>query len=231
MAAVTASAGDAAKNAVARCALCGLWLIMPIPVAGAVASILNMLGMPEETSFGIFSMSLLLFYGAAGALWARGIGRVFAWPRLDRLGLVGAVGITLPTVIAIAVLGTVEGNLIELIFDGWRMHILYMLLFVPTAFLIAAIGTGALGWAIGDWRLALRLALVCGLTAAVTFLLVTLIFDWFGMRVGAPRAEERATMLVVTLAGMWGAAVTGNAALAWVLLRQRRVQKVSPAVI
>lgn len=227
MAVETAPAENAAKNAVVRCALCGLWLIMPIPVAGAVASLLNMIGVPEETSFGIFSISVLLFYGVAGALWARGIGRIFDWPRLDRLGLVGALGIALPTVIAIAALGTVEGNLIELLFDGWRMHLLYMLLFVPTAFLIAAIGTGALGLATSDWRLALRLALVCGLTAAVTFLLFTLIFDWFGMRVGAPRAEERATMLVVTLAGMWGAALTGNAALAWVLLRQRKVSPVA----
>ena len=112
MALESAPAENAAKKAVVRCALCGLWLIMPIPVAGAVASLLNMIGVPEETSFGIFSISVLLFYGVAGALWARGIGRIFRWPRLDRLELVGALGITLPTVIAIAILGAVEGNLI-----------------------------------------------------------------------------------------------------------------------
>jgi hypothetical protein len=94
-------------------------------------------------------------------------------------------------------------------------------LFVPAAFLIAAIGTGALGLATGDWRLALRLALVCGLTAALTFLMVAVLFDLAGMRVGAPRAEERATMLVVTLAGMWAAGLTGNAMLGWLLARRR----------
>jgi hypothetical protein len=133
---------------------------------------------------------------------ARGVARTFGWQHSGKLGLAGALGITLPTVIAIYFLGLAEQNLIQFTFDGWRLHILYMLLFVPTAFLIAAIGTSVLGWAVGDWRLALRLALACGVTAALTFLAVTLIFDLFGMRVGAPGAEERATMLVVTLAGM-----------------------------
>jgi hypothetical protein len=67
------------------------------------------------------------------------------------------------------------------------------------------------------------MALVCGLTAALAFLVVAVIFDLFGMRVGAPRAEERATMLVVTLAGMWAAALAGNAVLAWVLTRRQAV--------
>ncbi len=210
------------ENVVVRCALCGLWLIMPIPVAGAVASLANMLSLPEEISFGIFSIGVVIFYGVAGAMWARGIGRIFAWQPLNKLGIVGALGITLPTVITVVALGRIEENLIEFIFDGWRMHILYGLLFVPAAFLIAAIGTGVLGTASGDWRLALRLALVCGLTAALTFLVVTVIFDLFGMRVGAPRAEERATMLVVTLAGMWAAALTGNGMLGWILERRLR---------
>ncbi|MCC6455711.1 MAG: hypothetical protein IT328_12245 [Caldilineaceae bacterium] len=217
MAALAAPIG----NVVARCALCGLWLVMPIPVAGVLATLANWLSLPEEIAFGIFSIGVIVFYTVAGAMWARNIGRVFGWQPLNKLGFVGAVGITLPTVIVITVLGIVEQNLLDLTFDGWRMHILFGLLFVPAAFLIAATGTGALGLAIGDWRLALRLALVCGLTAALTFLVVTVLFDLAGMRVGAPRAEERATMLVVTLAGMWAAGLTGNAMLGWMVERWR----------
>jgi hypothetical protein len=186
-----------------------------------VATLSELVSVPEETRFGIFSLLIVLFYGVAGAMWARGLARIFGWQPLARFGLAGALGITIPTVIAIYVLGLAEQNLVQLSFDGWQMHILFGLLFVPTAFLIAAIGTGVLGLAAADWRLALRLALVCGTTAALTFLVVALIFDSFGMRVGAPRAEERATMLVVTLAGMWAAALTGNAMFAWMVLQRR----------
>ena len=210
------------KHVVRRSALLGIWLIMPIPVAGAVVSLLAMLGLAEEISFNFFPLLLLLFYGIAGAMWARGLARIFGWRPLTKFGWVGALGITIPTMIAITVLGIVEPNLLDLTFDGWRMHILFGLLFVPTAFLIAAISTGALGFAAGDWRLGLRLALFCGLTAALTFLAVTVLFDSFGMRVGAARAAERATMLVVTLSGMWAAALTGNAVLALVLRSHRQ---------
>ena len=86
---------------------------------------------------------------------------------------------------------------------------------------VDAVGTGVLGLAIGDPQLAWRLALICGLAAALTFLVVATLFDFFGMRVGAPGAEERATMLVVTLAGMWAAALVGNGVLAW-LAEQRQ---------
>jgi hypothetical protein len=211
------------SQVVRQSALCGLWLIMPIPVAGALATIANWFSAPEEIAFSIFSIGVIFFHAVAGAFWARGLGRIFGWQSLSRLGWAGAFGIALPTLIAIIVLGQVEQELIQFTFDGWRMHVLYALLFVPTTFLIAAVGTGVLGLAIGDPQLAWRLALVCGLAAALTFLVVAVLFDFFGMRVGAPGAEERATMLVVTLAGMWAAALVGNGALAWLVERRQAV--------
>lgn len=226
MAVATAST----RNVMMRCVLSGIWLVVPVPVAATITTFLNMLSVPEDIAFGSFPIGVVLFYVISGAMWARQIGRIFGWQSSIKLGLVGALGVTLPIVVAITVLGILEQDLINLSFDGWRMHILFGLLFVPTAFLITAIGTGTLGLVIGDWHLARRLALACGLTAALTFLVVMVIFDLLGMRVGAPGAAERATMMVVTLVGMWAAALTGNATLAWVLERRSLMKVISEPV-
>ena len=88
---------------------------------------------------------------------------------------------------------------------------MFTLLFVPAAFLISAVGAWALGRGLGDRALSWRLFWSAGLTAAVAFLVVNLSLEAAGWVVGAPRAAERATMLVVMFSGNLVAALTAGA--------------------
>ncbi len=214
------------------CARCGLWLLLPLPVAvffGVTGELLLAVSahmgndnrdMPFEGFLSVLPvLGLVAAFFVGGGLWGRSLARLFDLSR--RLAtLVGALGFALPVLAVVTILGAIEGELTEYIFDGWKMHILYGLLFVPSVFLIAAIASGALGATSGDWRLALKLALGSGVAAALAFLLVVVLMDLVGMRVGAPGAEERATMLVVTMAGMVAAALAGT--WAWSRLFARR---------
>ncbi len=76
----------------------------------------------------------------------------------------------------------------------------------------------AIGVALGDIALALRLAAWTGLAAAAAFFVGDILMDLAGWRVGAPGAAERATMLTVMMVGNLAAAVAGGAMLAIGLL-------------
>jgi len=52
-----------------------------------------------------------------------------------------------------------------------------------------------------------------------TFLVVAFLMDLIGFRVGAPRADERFTMLVVSMLGIWSAALVGSAVFGKVLAK------------
>ncbi len=99
------------------------------------------------------------------------------------------------------------------------VHQVFTLLFVPAAFLVAGMGGLALGLAQGDRALALRGFLSSGFTAALAFLVVDLIMDALGWRVGAPGAAARTTMLTVMMSGSLAAALAGGAATGYLLRR------------
>jgi hypothetical protein len=148
-----------------------------------------------------------LFVG--GAMWARGLATLFALPK-RRAMLAGALGYGVPFLAAGIALAQIEINLTAYVIAGWQMHILYGLLFVPTVFVIATLAGGAValtsgrGWSI--WQPAVG----AGAGAALGFLAVFVLLDLAGMRVGAPGAEERTIMILVTLAGMVAAALAGS---------------------
>jgi hypothetical protein len=156
---------------------------------------------------------------AIGAVWAGALTRSFAAPERHRARWAGALSFG-PTLVACGILlATVEAQLLE---PTGRpappMHQLYTLLFVPAAFVIAGVTCGALSWALHrHWGMVGRTAAVSGAAAAAAFLVVDLVMDATGWRVGAPGAGTRATMLVVTAACSLAAAVAGGAALGQVL--------------
>ena len=65
------------------------------------------------------------------------------------------------------------------------------------------------------------MALGSGGAAALAYLLVVVVMDAAGMRVGGPRAAERFTMLVVTFVSMTAAAVVGSGVWGWLMARRR----------
>ena len=92
---------------------------------------------------------------------------------------------------------------------------------MPAAFFVAGITAFAIGVALGDIALALRLAAWTGLAAAAAFFVADILMDLAGWRVGAPGAAERATMLTVMMVGNLAAAAAGGAMLAIGLLRRK----------
>ena len=59
-----------------------------------------------------------------------------------------------------------------------------------------------------------------GLTASLSFLIVDLVLDSVGMRVGAPRAVEHSTMLTVAFLGSTAAALSAGGILGPFLSRR-----------
>jgi hypothetical protein len=157
----------------------------------------------------------------AAARWGRAIALRTNAPDVRRATLAGAlsfgpaallVGLAL-TGAEVAIVGQGRGPKVPI-------HVLYGFLFVPGSFVIASVSALILG--VGLRRRGgelVRLALTTGVAACAAYLVIYLLMDAAGWRVGGPDAAKRATMLVVTGLGSLGAAFAGGAAMGSVLLR------------
>jgi hypothetical protein len=126
------------------------------------------------------------------------------------------------TVLAIIVLGRLEGEFVERGRTALPIHTVFTLLFVPATFICALVVGLTFGLALGKPRLAARMGVFGGLAAASAFLLLNVILDLLGRRVGGPNAAETATMITVTLVGMLGASMTLSAVLGQLLAQEYR---------
>ena len=185
----------------------GLGFALPIsavPTPGALHGVRN-------TASGVVMFAVLVI---ASRAWGRAIASQTGCPDPRRIGTVAAL-VFAPMLIAVGiVLGLLEPLFVRLgAAEGLPIHVVFTLLFVPSAFLVAGVTALAMGWMVNNVQTALLLALQTGAAAAVAFLAVDLFMDAIGWRVGAPGAARRATMLVVTLLGSLGAALAGGAVL------------------
>ncbi len=178
-------------------------------VFGGLPSHMNQ---PLRITFATISALAGMLIGSA--LWGVLIGRLANATETRRMGWAGILGFVPITL----VLGITLQLLEPLAVARWGaripLHRLFTLLFVPTALLIAAIASAAVGLGLRKRRLAGRLALRAGLGAALAFLVVNLAMESLGWQVGAPRAAERLTMLTVMFMSNLGAAGAGGALIA-----------------
>ena len=173
---------------------------------------------PEQTMNLISLLLLLAILFTGGVLWGRAMATVALSDQKKRLTWAGGLSFAPSLVLAGIALSRLEQVIVER-GDGpdLPVHVVFTLLFVPAAFFVAGIGGLAIGIALKDYKLAVRLALGASLAAASAFLLVDLVMDAVGYRVGAPGAAERATMLTVMMAGNLAASLAGGAALGFIL--------------
>jgi hypothetical protein len=191
----------------------GIAFAVGSPGTGAVHTARNVLA----GSIAVACMSV------AAARWGRAVGRRAHAPDLRRATWAGALSFGPASILVGLVLTMLEKVIVE---QGrgpaLPVHIVYGMLFVPGAFVVASVSALILGVGLRrSGRDVVRLALGAGAAACASYLLIYLVLELAGWRVGAPGASKRATMLVVTALGCFGAALGGGAAVGWVLSPRR----------
>ena len=196
--------------------LTGLWLFGGLILGFVLASGFHGLPMhlPESSRVQLSFLIIMIVLIGSGFAWGRTMAFLSGASRPERMALAGALSFGPALILAALSLGSLERALIE---RGQGpdlpVHVIFTLLFVPAAFFVAGTGGFALGLARENIQLGLRMALRCGLAGSAAFLLVNLVMYQLGYKVGAPGAEQRATMLTVMMAGSLGAALAGGAAI------------------
>ena len=160
---------------------------------------------------GLLAVSIV---SVAASRWGRKMARLTDLGHQRRVALAAGLAVG-PSVVLVGVsLSALESTLIGQRVDGsLPIHVVFSLLFVPAALLIAAIGGFALGSGARGIRLGASLAARAGLSGGLAFFIIDLLMDAVGWRVGGPHAGERATMVVVTTLGTIGAALAAGGAL------------------
>jgi len=182
--------------------------------------------LPESARVLLGFGSILIVVFVAGALWGRSISRLCRLDEPRRTIWAGALSFGPAMLLAALMLGKLEGILVEESRGpDLPVHVVFTLLFVPAVFFIAGVVGLALGFAQRDAGLAWRCALGSGLAGSLAFLLVNMVMDQLGWRVGAPGAANRATMLTVMMTGNLGAALAGGAVLGALLEVRTRLKR------
>lgn len=164
---------------------------------------------PTAMHSAIAALPALGGFLAGGWLWGTEMGRLAGAADNRRAAWSGLLGFGPVTLVLAVGLSFLEPVLVANYGRVLPIHRLFTVLFVGSAFLIAAVSTWSLGRAIQKPGEALR----TGLTAAGAFLLTNLTMEASGWVVGAPGASERATMLVVMFTSNLVAAVAAGGVL------------------
>ena len=165
---------------------------------------------PDQT---LVLLAIIPIFGG-GALWGYLLTRIHNLPNRMGASVVGSLSVgfgVMGTAVLLAVLERVLVQQHRL--PGVPIHIIFTLLFVPATFMVATIGSSVILIVNGNRARWFLSALTAGAAAALSFLIVDLVLDALGFRVGAPRAAERATMLTVAILGSASGAFSAGAIL------------------
>lgn len=156
-------------------------------------------------------------------LWGRDITRLMERTGTSVISRGGTWLLAVLFAIIALVLGLTEPFLVgRAASRGMQIHELYMLLFVTATMMLATAGTYTLGRGLRGTVFGARLGAASGIAAAAAFFAVALAMDTLGWRVGAPEASKRATMVVVTSAGLLAAGIASGAVVGIMLRHSRK---------
>lgn len=177
---------------------------------------------PSVMHAAVASIPAIAGFLAAGAAWGMAIGQQLGHTDRRKFGIAGVLGFAPITSILVIGFGMLEQQIFAFVGPSVPIHRLFTILFTLSALLITGVSVFVLSRALGFPRRAGILALRAALAAAGAFLLVNLTMESLGWVVGAPRAAERATMLVVMLLGKLAAAFTAGGLFALDLFPEER---------
>lgn len=201
----------------------GFYLVGALPLGMLIAGAWSLLGGFEvhieswQGMTGVFIGHFIMAW-----LWGRGLGRVTHQTHPERLAWAAAIAFAATTTIAVNRINHSEVILNRLLFQTkLPVHILFLYIFMAGNGAVVGVTGAALGLAKSDWKATLKLGGAGIVIGALTFLIVFLVMELFGFRVGAPGAEERATMLTVMVIGIWSTALVGSGIFGKILQDER----------
>ena len=194
-------------------------VIVGVAVGQGVIGLLP--GHSGDLNLALAAIAVLVGLLPAGALWGWALSRITHAASGRRLAVAGGIGFAPTTVVVVLALTFFENVFVEQRQGpDLPIHNIFTMLFVPAAAILAGVTAFALGIGAQTVAAAARLAVTCGLSAGLAFLVVNLALDGLGWRVGAPGAEQRATMLTTALLGNLAAAFAGGAVIGRTLARR-----------
>ena len=185
---------------------------------------------PGLLGWALIALGAFAFIAFGSATWGSSMSRISSAGHEHGMALGAAVGVA-PVVVGVALsltyferLFVEQRQLPDVPIDN-----IYTLLFTSALAIVTGTAGFALSVGAGQRATAPILAAQCALGGGLTFLAVNLTLDALGMRVGAPGAEERLTMITTTFLGSFAAGFIAGGIIGTGLRRQRmRLQPQAP---
>jgi hypothetical protein len=202
----------------------GFGILAGEAVGALVGHVADLLG------WALIALGAFVVIAFGGAAWGSSMSRISSGGHEHGMALGAAVGVA-PVVVVVALLLTY----FERLFVEQRqlpdvpIDNIYTLLFTSALAIVTGTAGFALSVGAGQRAAAPILAAQCALGGGLTFLAVNLTLDALGMRVGAPGAEERLTMITTTFLGSFAAAFIAGGIIGTGLRRRR--MRLQPQVL
>lgn len=177
---------------------------------------------PGLRGWALIALGGFAFIAFGAATWGSSMSRISSAGHEHGMTLAAAVGVA-PVIVGVALsLSYFEGLFVEQRqLPDVPIDNIYTLLFTSALAIVSGTAGFALSVGAGQRAVAPILAAQCALGGGLAFLAVNLTLDAFGMRVGAPGAEARLTMITTTFLGSFAAAFISGGIIGTVLRRRR----------
>ena len=205
-----------------KATLPGLWLILALPLAALLLWPLDRIFRMGSQANDFALMSVFLFsHVVTGYFWVRSLlhraGHTENWIA----GISAGLGFGLSIIGGYWASETIFPAIIERIGVENTEHLEFQVIFVAWTAMVTGITGFGLGLGLKNWPLALKLGASGLLIGGGTFYLVALLLDTAGFRVGTPRPDGLPSMPIITVIGIWLAALLGTGMFN-AILRQNR---------
>jgi hypothetical protein len=200
----------------------GFWLIAIVPLVLLVAVPLETWVHRQDIQNAITFPVLLIILWWTAYRWASALVKRSGLKTGPIVGVAAAIALSVTILGEFAAFETTFGAVLQALDIPKTLggtHDEFMVIFVMWTGMVTG-GCGcAVGLALKQPRLALKLLGLGLLSGAITFFAVALVMEMIGFRVGTPRPDGLPSMPIVTILGIWSTALIGSELFGQVLAR------------